>query len=91
MEGLAHIILIEIHYRFAIGALVARVDERIHRERVVVGRGDFFFDERAQDSGFSGGEQDRLSLRHKSILPLREPLLRVEQLDSVSAGSKRLA
>ncbi len=57
VQRLAHIVFIEIRYRFAIRALVARVDERIHRERVVVGRGDFFFDERAQDAGFGGGER----------------------------------
>ncbi len=57
VQRLAHIIFIEIHHRLAVRALIARVDQRVQRERVVVRRGYFFFDKCAQDAGFGGGER----------------------------------
>ena len=60
MQGLAHVVLVQIHHRLAVRALIACVDQRIQRERIVVGRGDFFFDKRAQNAGLGGGEQDWL-------------------------------
>jgi len=45
-------VFIERHYGLAIRFLIAGVDERVERKRIVFGRGDFFFDERAEYAGF---------------------------------------
>lgn len=44
-------VFVEGHEGIAVGFLVAGVDEGVERERVVLGRGDFFFDEGAEDAG----------------------------------------
>ena len=50
VEGLADLLFIEVEDGVAAGALVAGVDERVQRERIVLGRGDLFFDESAEDA-----------------------------------------
>jgi hypothetical protein len=51
--------IVEIHGWVAIGFLIAGADERIERKGIVVGSGDFFFDERAEDTSFDEGEMER--------------------------------
>jgi hypothetical protein len=34
--------------------LIAGVDDGVERERIVLGSGNFFFDEGAEDAGFDG-------------------------------------
>ena len=58
VQSLAHRIFVEVRHRLAVRALVARVDQRIHRHRIVVRRGYFFFDESAEHACFGGGEQN---------------------------------
>ena len=55
-EGVADGGFVERHHRVAIVFLVAGVDQGVERERVVVGRGDVFFDQGAEDAGFDFGE-----------------------------------
>ena len=43
---------VQRHHRVAVVLLVAGVDQSIERQRVVIGRGDVFFDQGAQDAGF---------------------------------------
>ena len=54
-QGLAHGFLVKIHNGIAIGFLVARVDERVQRKRIIFRRGQLFFDERAEHPGFHFG------------------------------------
>jgi hypothetical protein len=56
VESQADFFVIEMHNRLAVGELVASVDECVQRERVVVGGGNFFFDERPEDAGLSWGK-----------------------------------
>jgi hypothetical protein len=56
VEGLADLFFGEIEDRVATGALVACVDQRIERERIVLGRSDLFFDEGAEDTELDGVE-----------------------------------
>jgi hypothetical protein len=56
MEGAADSVFVELHDRFAVRFLVGGVLECVQGERVVIRRGDFFFDEAAEDPGFGGGE-----------------------------------
>jgi hypothetical protein len=56
MERLADLFLCEIEDGVAAGALVARVNQCVDGEGVVLWRGDLFFDERAQDSELMGRE-----------------------------------
>ena len=56
MESSADGVFVEFHGGLAIGFLIGGVLEGVERERVVVGSGDFFFDEAAEDAGFGGGE-----------------------------------
>jgi hypothetical protein len=56
MEGLANLFFGEVEDRVAAGALVACVEQSVEGERVVLWRGDLFFDERAQDSELMGRE-----------------------------------
>lgn len=44
MERVADGIFVETHNGVAIGFLVASVEEGVEGERVIFGRGDFFFD-----------------------------------------------
>ena len=54
MEGAADGLFVQIHHRLAIGFLVRGVLKGIQGQRIVVGRGDFFFDQAAEDAGFDG-------------------------------------
>lgn len=45
-------VIVEMHFRVAIGFLIAGIDERVERERIVFGRGNFLFDQRAENAGF---------------------------------------
>jgi hypothetical protein len=56
VKGLADLVFIEIEHRIAAGALVARIQQRVEREGIVLGSGDLFFDEGAYDSELVGGE-----------------------------------
>src|SRR5215831_874126 len=67
MQCLAHLILVEVHHRLAVRALVAGIDQPVHGEGVVVGRGNFLFHEGAEDASFGGGELDGLG-EHDSIV-----------------------
>jgi hypothetical protein len=49
-----HGFFVKVRHRLAIVLLVAGIDQRIQGKRVVIRRGDVFFDERAQHTGFSG-------------------------------------
>src|SRR5678815_492310 len=40
---------IELHQRFPVALLIARIDECIQRQRVLIGSGDLLLDERADD------------------------------------------
>ena len=50
MEGLAKVFFGQVENGVATGALVARVKESIERKRIVLWRGDLFFNERPQDA-----------------------------------------
>ena len=50
--------LVELHQRFAVALLIARVDERIQRQWVLVGRRDLLFDERADDARLDCRQSD---------------------------------
>ena len=50
VEGLADLLFVEVEDGVAAGALVAGVEERVERERIVLGRSDLFFDESAEDA-----------------------------------------
>src|SRR5215831_15156559 len=58
IEGLANLAFLELHRRFTVRFLVAGIAERVERKRVVLGRGDLFFDQRAEDAGFNRGERE---------------------------------
>ena len=74
VESAADGFFVELHHGLAIGFLVGGVLEGVKRERVVVGRGDFFFDEAAKDAGFGGREVEcHLNMIHDG---LRERLRR---------------
>jgi hypothetical protein len=54
VEGLADVFFGEVEDRVAAGALVAGGDQGVQRERVVLRRGDLFFDERAEHAELDG-------------------------------------
>jgi hypothetical protein len=56
VKGLANLFFGEIEDGVAAGALVARIDQRVQRERIVFGRGDLFFDEGAENAELVGRE-----------------------------------
>jgi len=58
MQGLADGGFVESHDRIAVRLLVAGVEESVQGKWVVFGRGDFFFDERAEDPTFDFAEKD---------------------------------
>ena len=58
MQGPADGRFVQVHDGIAIRFLVAGVDEGVQRKRIVFGRGDFFFDERAQDATFDFVQED---------------------------------
>jgi hypothetical protein len=66
MEGLADLVFGEVEDGIAAGALVARVDESIEGEGIVLGRGDLFFDEGAEDA-----ELDRVELHTYKVPQVR--------------------
>ena len=55
-EGLAHGLVVEVHHWMAIVFLIAGVDQGVERKRIVVGRGDVFFDQGAENAGFDFGQ-----------------------------------
>ena len=57
-ERVADRLLVQLHHGFSIRLLIASIDERIQRERIVVGGGDVLFDESTEDAGFDVGEDD---------------------------------
>ena len=57
-ESVADCGFVEGHHRVAVVFLIAGVDQGVERERVVVGRGDVFFDQGAEDAGFEFGEDE---------------------------------
>jgi hypothetical protein len=59
MERLANLVFGEVENGVAAGALVARVKQSVEGKRVVLWRGDLFFDERAEDSELMGREMHR--------------------------------
>jgi hypothetical protein len=64
VEGLADFGFVERGDRVAVVLLIAGVDQGVEGERVVLGGGDFFFDEGAEDAGFSWGELHGFSSQH---------------------------
>ena len=56
VECLADVFFGELEDGVAAGALVAGVDEGVEGERVALGRGDFLFDEGAEDAELDGVE-----------------------------------
>jgi hypothetical protein len=56
VEGLADFVFGEIKDRVAAGSLVACVDEGVEGERVVLGRGDLFFDEGTENAELNAVE-----------------------------------
>ena len=55
-QGIANCGFVESHHWIAIVFLIAGVNQGVEGERVVVGRGDVFFDQGAQDAGFDFSE-----------------------------------
>jgi len=58
VDRLLHGRVIELQHRVAIALLVAGVHQRVERERILLGRGDFLFDQAGDDAGFEGGQFD---------------------------------
>ncbi len=56
MERAANGVFVEIHHWIAIRFLVGGVQDGVQRKRVILGRGDLFFNKRAQDAGFDWGQ-----------------------------------
>lgn len=72
VEGAADGFLVEVHHWLAIGFLVGGVLEGVERERVIVGSGDFFFDEAAEDASFGEREVEvHLNMIHDGLEGLR--------------------
>ena len=68
MESAADGFFVELHHRLAIGFLVGGVLECVEGERVIVGRGDFFFDEAAEDAGLDWREVEvHLNMIHDGL------------------------
>ena len=55
----------ELEDGIAAGALIARVDQCVERKRVVLRRGNLFFDERAEDAELDRVERHILRVPHK--------------------------
>jgi hypothetical protein len=66
VKCLTNLIFREIKHGIAAGALIARVDQCIQRERIVFWGSDFFFDERAKNSELDGVERHILRVPHKN-------------------------
>jgi hypothetical protein len=67
VERVANGVFVEGHDGFAIGFLVASVEDGVERERVIFRSGDFFFDERAEDASFGGSELEVHGEIHKDV------------------------
>jgi len=63
MQGLADGGFVEIHHGIAVRFLIAGVDESVQRKRIVLGSGDLFLDEGAQDAAFDFVQEDVHGLR----------------------------
>ena len=57
---------IELHQRFPVALLIARIDECIQRQWVLIGSGDLLLDERADDPRLDCRQSD---VHARSILP----------------------
>src|SRR5271166_1830786 len=51
-QSRTHSIFVEMHEWVAVGFLIAGVNQRIERQRIIFRRGDLFFDQRAEHPGF---------------------------------------
>ena len=58
IQRFADLIFLEVQKWIAVRLLVACVGESVQRERVILRRGDFFFDERPENACFDGRECD---------------------------------
>jgi len=58
IESSVNVVFVEMQNGIAVRPLVAGVGERVERERVILGRGDFFFDESTEDARFDGRQRD---------------------------------
>ncbi len=56
-QSVANGIFIESHHRVTIIFLVAGIDQGVERQGIVIGRGDIFFDERAEHTNFDVSER----------------------------------
>jgi hypothetical protein len=56
MESLPNLLFGQVQYGIAAGALVARVDQSVERERIIFRRGDLFFDQGAENAELQGIE-----------------------------------
>src|SRR6185437_14042853 len=56
-EGLTDGDLVQLHDGVTAGFLIAGVDERVERQRVVLGGGDFLFDEGSEDPRLNCSQQ----------------------------------
>jgi hypothetical protein len=54
MEGLSNLFFCQIENWVSTRALVTGVDQRIERQGIIFGRGDLFFDQRAEDAELDG-------------------------------------
>ena len=64
VQSLAHRFFVQVRHRLAVRALVAGIDQRVQRERIVVRRRDFLFNQSAQHACLGEGEQDGLGRWH---------------------------
>ena len=58
IQGFADLVFLEMQNWIAVRLLVARVGESVQRERIILRRGDFFFDQRPENACFDGREGD---------------------------------
>src|SRR5262252_9462223 len=61
-ESIPNSVFVQRQNRFTIVLLITCVDQRVKRKRVVVGCGDVFLDQRAEDAGFDFGQDHWRSL-----------------------------
>ena len=57
-EGVAYGVFVKIHDRLAVVFLIARVHQRVQRQRIIVRRGDVFLDQGAEYASFDRSEMD---------------------------------
>jgi hypothetical protein len=63
---------VKTRYRLAIVLLIAGIDQSIQRKRIVVGRGDVFFDQRSEHAGFSRIKDDAHGNNVSGIIVAKE-------------------